>query len=321
MQNILSIYKLHDFYHHVDFGYIGVDIDTNQLSNFSHYDKYGLFHKNRLYEFKECKSDNLNESLKYCNMKKLFHNNLPKQLDALLEINIKKQQDFNLKHRFTNDLLDKNIPSLKLRYGFGEKIEDSINYDGVYIPLKNIIEISVSDYLWMMYTDKQKKDVSHHLLKELGHVKVTSKKLNNNMMEIKIGFLEYQLKCEKVDIDTNQTLYIPYKIKSLNYPELAYAFEEIFNEYECFLIDKTFKTRYQFIMDKLYQLTNGKILFYRYQKNGLSKLYNYLNNIIGNEKETKDLFKFIKDLHYTRDNDYLNESQKVLTYLDNRVNK
>ena len=155
MLNILEIKKLHDFYRDIDFGYIGVDIDTGDVYYFSNFDKYGLFRKDKLYEV----NYNYKSSLK---------DNLPKQLNILLETNIHKHKNYNIYNHYPTNLLDHNVESLKLKFGFGEIIDNNINYDGVYIPLKNTIELSVSDCLWITYSDYQKKEFSHYLLKELG---------------------------------------------------------------------------------------------------------------------------------------------------------
>ena len=245
-------------------------------------------------------------------------NDLPNELNILLESNINKHKRLNIDHHYPIKFLDHNSESLKLKFGFCEKLQNSINYDGIYIPLKNMIELSVSDYLWTTYSNEQKKNISHVLLKEIGHIKVTDKKIdyNKNNIYIKIGFCEYKILCTSEVVNENKVLYHPYSIKPYSDIELAHAFEEIFNDYECHLIDSSYHTRYQYIMEKLIQLAGEKVLSFRYKKLGLDKLYKHINSILGNEKDTYDLFCLIKNLYQTSEYDYLRESEKVLKYIN-----
>ena len=265
--NVLEISKLHDFYRDIDFGYIGTDIDTGKIYYFSNFDQCGLYSKHKLYEFNdENISFNLANSLKFSPYKTGFDKKLSHSFDIILEQCCDQHRKFNLEHHYPMDNLDDNFKKINLKFGFGEMMDNSINYDGIYNPLKNTIDVSISDYLWLTYNEEQKQKTRNNILKELGHVKATYKKVNSNSIYIKIGFCEYKINCTKETTYSGNTLYHPYDIKSFSNKELSYVFEEIFNEYECSLIDSNFHTRYKDILDRLVKIYDKELLLFRYKK-------------------------------------------------------
>lgn len=280
----------------LDFGYVAIDADTGSISYFSHFDKYGIYDPERLYPFDPNDVDGDLAWHMACSSYPTIQisEELHPEIVDFIKAAIITHRDYNIENGYRTDLLDFNAKHLKVictpSYCLFGREEASI-----YIPVENRMNLYCDRYEYEEASRKEKMEEKSNVIHEIGHMKVSSYRIDKNKLFIKTGFFPSEAILEPILLE-NEDIF--YKIKEA--PKRGAnlekkALEEIINDTDCSTIYKSFLRTYPNIGDSLNALCDGVLPRLRECDDAFLAYFDYLKDIVGSVDIVDEINGLIKD--------------------------
>ena len=299
MRKFIEIGNIFDFYENTIFGYIVYDMETKEIKYYSYFNKEDIYTPDTLHEF-----DPFNKDPKYyVNDHDFFgrykredvSSSLPNEVIEYVNSAIKLHRAFNNENNFSTEHLDANAKYLSIDYKMNFEnffhrnlsVLTSTNYSS----LENSINFSVSKFDWDSLPETVRKAIWHIAKHEVGHMKVTSHKLDadNNVLRINTGFSHNIMAVRPIKTDDGCIVYAHGETYFNKNFDIEYALEEIMCDYDSLLASNgDFVGNYPTIGKELNNLFNGKLLSMRYTAS-INDIVAYLKEIISSEDMAYEL--------------------------------
>lgn len=285
----------------LDFGYVAIDADTGEICYFANFDKYGIYDPSRLYSFDP---SNIEGDLAWhmaCSgypTTQISEEIHPEIVDFIKKAII-AHRDYNIKKGYRTDLLDFNEKYLKVIYTpsyclFGRE-EASI-----YVPVENRMNLYCDRLGYEGSSKREKMEEKSNVIHEIGHMKVSSYRIDKNKLFIKTGFFPSEAILEPIILENGD---IFYKIKEAPIEGANLekkALEEIINDTDCASIYKPFLRTYPNIGDSLNALCDGVLPKLRESDDAFLAYSDYLKEIVGSTDIVDEINGLIKDALFGR---------------------
>lgn len=302
MARIVQIDKLYDHYHHMTFGYAGVDLETGEIKYYSFYDHNDHYNSRILYEFD---MNNLNGQylpwhMKYCCYKRpSFSSQLSQKLRSAVDEVIDNHKKFNIENGFPTTNLDFNRKNLSIKSINVLNLFGTNNVCGVYIPVSNVVELINCDCDQECISSEELLQQNSVLIHEIGHMKVTKCDLDekNNKLLVRIGFYNSEVALEPFELQNGDVFYKIENMPGKSINKEGRALEEVINDVECSIIFPSYIGNYPKFGKQLNELCDGKLLMARYT-NGIDDYYSGLTNIINSEDLATELLGNLSESIY-----------------------
>lgn len=298
MSQIIQINNLYDKYHEINFGYVGIDLETKEIRYYSHYNSKQEYYGDSLYEFDPSNLDTesyISWHMYHCTYKRpLLSDKLPNELVELTKYFINHHKEYNINNNYPIQNIDENMINLSLQYRSNFSLFDSTEFSAIYIPVENIIELAVNKTKWEKQSDDNHDSFKNSLIHEIGHMKVSNYKLDEttNILSVKTGFYWREIELEPIRLENGDIFYKITKVleKSKNCNQKA--LEEIINDFDCSLAFSSFNGKYPKLGKRLNDLCNQKLTYARYGI-GIEELYIGLQKIIDSRDLVDELLEYI----------------------------
>lgn len=306
MSKIIQIEKLHDNYHYMDFGYVGVDLETKEIKYYSFYNSNQEYNSNSLYEFDPNNIENGSSiawHMYHCSYNRpSLSDQLPDELVQLAQLFITRHREYNINNHYPVQNIDQNSINLSIQYRSNFSLFGNSGFSALYIPINNIIGLTTDKTKWNRLSSEQKEDAKNSLIHEIGHMKASNYKLDedNNILHVKTGFYWSAIQLEPITLENGDIFYkivkVPDKWQNCN----EKALEEMINDLDCSFAFDIFKGSYPKLGAKLNDLCDKKLTFARYDK-GIEQFYTSLKEIIDSQDLASELLEHIGNSIYGYD--------------------
>lgn len=300
MNKVIQIAKLYDSHHKINFGYVGIDIDTKKIKYYSFYDDRGHYQPNKLYEFdaRKLRCEALRIHMGYCHYQRPKYSEiLPKILLPTTKEIIEEVISYNKRKNYPTSYINNNKKDLSIQYKNNIDFFDQEVFGAIYMPVLNILGLPITKGEWENFSEIEKQRIKNHIIHEIGHMKVTRYHLEEKTktLYIAMGFLEQEIPLELRRIQNGDLLYITKKEKEEDKKQRA--LEEIINDAECRDIFKDFQGNYPNFGKRLNYLCNNQLYKARYDR-GLEEYYQELEEIIKGESQATALLEELTESIY-----------------------
>lgn len=306
MSKIIQIDTLYDKYHKMNFGYVGIDLETKEIKYYSNYKSIQEYHWDSLYEFDPNNLDTegpISWHMYHCTYKRpSLSDKLPDELVELAQNFINKHKEYNINNNYPIQNIDENVINLSLQYRSNFSLFGDTGFSAIYIPVENIIGLATDKTKWDRLSDDKRDNFKNSLIHEIGHMKVSSCKLDeaNNILSVKTGFYWSEIELKPIMLENGDIFYkitkIPEEWKNCNQK----ALEEIINDFDCSLAFSSFKGNYPKLGKRLNDLCNQRLTYARYGS-GIEELYTSLQRIIDSRDLADELLEYISDSIFGND--------------------
>ena len=306
MSKIIQIKELYDNYHCMYFGYVGIDLETKEIKYYSFYNANQEYNKNSLYEFNPNNIETgsyIGWHMYHCSYKRpSLSDKLPNELVQLVPLFISQHKEYNINNNYPVQNIDQNSTNLSIQYRSNFSLFGDSGFAAIYIPVENIIGLTTDKTRWNTLSSDEKEDSKNSLIHEIGHMKVSNCKLDeeNNILYVKTGFYWSTIQLEPIILENGDIFYkivkVPEKWQNCN----EKALEEIINDLDCSLAFNSFKGSYPKLGTKLNDLCDKKLTFARYDI-GIEQFYISLKKIINSQDLASELLEHIGDSVYGYD--------------------
>lgn len=315
MSIIVEIKKLRDNYRNIDFGYVGVDLNTKEVHHY-----YEDINRNITeFDINNLADEQffLKEYLHNCIYKRQINEKIPNDILDLTKKIIEKHIIYNKFKAFPVNMLENSSRTLSINYENNNTLFRNYKFSGKYIPIKNSIQIPINESKWKKYNENDKEELSQTILHEIGHMKATKYKLDirNKQIQLISGFYKTTILIEPIQLK-NSDISLKYVDVKNNYEnEIDKIIEEIMNDYDCKLINPSYITTYPNIGHILNKLCDNSLEIARYQENGIDTLNYYLKSIIKSNYLIDELYENIIESTESQIHGYNKNTKKLIKTL------
>lgn len=306
MSKIIQIDNLYDKYHKIDFGYVGIDLETKEIKYYSPYNSKQEYCVNSLYEFDPSNLDgksSVSWHMYHCTYKRpSLSDELPEELVRLTKNFINHHKEYNLNNNYPIQNIDENVINLSLQHRSNFSLFGGAEFSAIYIPVENIIGLATDKTKWDSLSDDKRDGFKNSLIHEIGHMKVSNCKLDEttNILSVRTGFYWSEIELKPIMLENGDIFYriikVPEEWKNCNQK----ALEEIINDFDCSLAFSSFNGKYPKLGKRLNDLCNQKLTYARYGA-GIEELYAGLQKIIDSRDLVDELLEYIGDSIYGYD--------------------
>ena len=269
-----------------DIGFIGVDLETGIYKYYSTVGRDSLERVEKPFCI-----DIQSSSSSYLNY--LLRQELKSLNASLLNNHIQKyeaiQRSYNLSKGFSNNDLDRNIPSLISEYR-NDLWGSYFTYGGKYnFPLNEIIVSTNKN--WYDLTQTQMKLIEDVVIHEVGHMAVSkyTYKACSKELDCHIGFITFTIVLVTAFELEEDIIYIPAKKR------IAQDFtclEETINEFECSNMKADYHFRYPEYGYLLSEISDGSLVRARHEGN-IVEYFRVMKDLISDECLANELLELM----------------------------
>lgn len=320
MRYIIEIGTLYDNYQEMNFGYVGMDLDTGERHHYSKYDSDGNWNSEVITEFDINKQNDwgpLHWHLYHCSYKVEYREKLPEEVISLSYQMIDKHLIYNKQNGYPIDTLEKNLDNLSFKYVSNISLFGDLGFSGRYIPVKNTIEMPITNIEWQRYGENEIKETEDILLHETGHLKVSNYSLDikNKELKVRTGFYTSIVKVEPVMLG-NGDIFLKFERTSDLYKrDEDRILEEVMNDFDCKEINSNFVSTYPNVGYILNDLCDGRLQRARYYEDGIEELYNSLNSLIKSRDLVNELLLSIVETNRSFEDNYKENEAHMMKLL------
>lgn len=302
MQKLIHIHNLTDKGCDLKFGCVAVNADTGSICYFSHFDERNIFDSENLYPFDP---NNIDGNLAWHMARsgypiEKFSEELPPEITDFVEKAINMHREYNEKHGYRTDLLDFNQKNLRVWYvptfSLDERKEDAF-----FFPVENRMNLYCDKWEYKEASKRKKNAEKSNVIHEVGHMKVSTHKLEDNILTIRTGFAPSVAILEPVILKNGDIFYKVKKAPDEKDNLEKKALEEIINDTDCASIYSAFNRTYPTIGDSLNNLCDKKLPKLREEDDAFALYCDYLREMVGSKDIVDEVNGLIKDAVFGRD--------------------
>lgn len=320
MSKIIQIDYLYDNYHEMNFGYIGIDLDTKEIKYYSYYNLKQEYNEKTVYEFDPNNLEvgsKISRHMYHCNHKSSLAETLPSELKQLVKKIINQHKQYNINNNYPIEYIDKNLINLSIEYRSNFSLFGDLGFSATYVPVENTIGLAIDKSKWENLSNDEKCNIIH----EVGHMKASSYRLDevNNILIVKTGFYLSKVELEPINLENGDIFYriisVPKRLENCN----ERALEEMINDLDCSLAFSSFNGNYPKLGKKLNDLCDQKLTYARYDI-GIEEIYTCLQKIIDSKDLADELLEYVGDSIYGYDPEISENkaSQLIKRYYENK---
>ena len=321
MKYIIQIGSLYDNYHEMNFGYVGIDLNTGEKHYYSNYDSKGNWSFRSITEFDMDNKEKLNRFLRsnlyHCYYNKDGSEKIPEDVKSLAYKMIDKHLIYNKQNGYPIDDLEKNLNNLSFKYVSNISLFGDLGFSGRYIPVKNTIEMPITNIDWQRYGEDEIKETEDILLHETGHLKVSNYSLDikNKELKVRTGFYTSIVKVEPVML-SNGDIFLKFEgTLDLCKRNEDRILEEVMNDFDCKEINPNFVPTYPNVGYILNDLCDGRLQKARYYDDGIEELYDSLNKLIKGRDLVNELLLSIVETNRSFEDNYDENEAHIMKLL------
>lgn len=320
MSKIIQIDELYDNYCEMNFGYIGIDLETKKIKYYSHYNLNQEYSPKNLYEFdpNNLEVDNkISWHMYHCNHKSSLAKKLPIELEKLVKGIINQHKQYNINNNYPIEYINKNLINLSIEYQSDFSLFGDLGFSATYTPIENTIGLAIDESKWKNLSNDEKCFIIH----EVGHMKASSYRHDevNNILIVKTGFYLSKVELEPINLENGDIFYritsVPKRWENCN----ERALEEIINDLDCSLAFNSFNGNYPKLGKRLNDLCDKKLTYARYDI-GIEEVYTCLQKIIDSRDLADELLEYVSDSIYGYDPEISEKKalQLIKRYYENK---
>lgn len=299
MRKYIHIHNLTDKGCDLEFGRVAIDVDTGEACYFSHFDDKGIFDPENIYPFNP---ENIDGDLAW-HMERSGYptekisDELHPELIDFIEKAIVMHREYNEKNGYRTDLLDFNQKNLRVwhvpSYTIFGKEESAF-----FFPFENRINLYCDRYEYEVASKREKNEEKSNVIHEIGHMKVSTFKLDGNTFTIRTGFAPSIAILDPVTLKNGDIFYEVKESPDQNANLEMKALEEIINDTDCSKVDKTFMRTYPNIGDSLNNLCDKMLPKLREEDDAFLAYCDYLKGIAKSADLVDEINGLIMDALY-----------------------
>ena len=301
MKKYIHIHNLTDKGCDLEFGRVAIDADTGEVCYFSHFDEKGIFDSENIYPFNP---KNIDGDLAW-HMERSGYptekisDELHPELIDFIKKSIVMHREYNEKNGYRTDLLDFYEKNLRVWYvpSFSLCGREEAAF---FFPFENRINLYCDRWEYKEASKKRKNIEKSNVVHEIGHMKVSSYKLEDNILTIKTGFAPSTAILEPVILENGDIFYKVKKAPDENANLEMKALEELINDTDCSKIYKTFIRTYPNIGDSLNILCDEKLPKLREEDDAFWAYCDYLKGIVKSSDLVDEINGLIMDAMFGR---------------------
>ncbi|MDE6141835.1 MAG: hypothetical protein K2G03_04450 [Bacilli bacterium] len=301
MKKYIQVHTLTNDSCDLDFGYVAIDIETGEICYFTNFDQYGIYDPNELYLFDPYNiSGDLawHMSCSYYPIAQISNDIHPEIID-FIKWSVNAHRTHNEENGYRTDLLDFNEKHLKVIYVPSYDLFDREDA-AFYVPVENRMTFHCDRLEYEDASKRKKNTEKSNVIHEVGHMKVSTFKIDGNKLFIKTGFFPSEATLELITLRNGDIFY-----KIMEEPKIGInlekkALEEIINDTDCANIFPTYNRTYPHIGDVLNKLCDGKLPRFREEDDAFLAYFDYLKRVVGSKDLADEINGLIKDALFGR---------------------
>lgn len=294
MQEVVQIDTLYDEKLKIHFGYVGIDIYTGKIKYYFFYEENGNFNPLKLHAFKlgNVQNNRLQEHLKHCSCERIKEV-VPEEIAYFVKEGIKIHREYNKKKGYPIKNIDNYSKSLFITQNYPTTSYSIRKINAGYVNKTNTIYWPYNKEEWKNLSALEQTKRKNSLFHELGHMKVTSFSIQDNIGSLKTGFATDKFLLQPIPTADDEIFYkIEKPLSQIDTESTERVLEELLNDYDCREALSTFKGNYPPFGKRLNNLCEQKLQKARYEHN-INVYYETLEKINIRRKKAKELLEMI----------------------------